>query len=113
MECATKRREHSGAITVHGRYSSEFARHNYLPVDRFVSAARAYRERGFEFVDYSDQPSDLTGEYGVTLSSPAFVTKCLEPDHTIRQLAWIERGWNEYQDIVVIQKAPLFRLKTC
>lgn len=95
-------------FTIHGRYSSEFGRDNFLPNARWLPVAASYRERGFGYGDYSDEPSDMTNEYGITLSSPSFVMACLEPDPSLRIIGLVERGWNGHQDVVIVQKKPIF-----
>lgn len=95
-------------FTIHGRYSSEFGRDNFLPLARWLPVAAAYRERGFGYGDYRDEVSGMTNEYGITLSSPSFVMACLEPDPSLRVLGFVERGWNDHQDVVIVQKRPLF-----
>ena len=67
----------------------------------------AYLGDGFGYADYDDEDGPLRGEYGVSLSSPSFVCKALEPLTDIRLLALIERGWNDHQDAVVVQKKRL------
>lgn len=94
-------------FTTHGRYSARFGRDTYLPADRFDRMHDAYLGDGFGYADYDDEDGPLRGEYGVSLSSPSFVCKALEPLTDIRLLALIERGWNDHQDAVVVQKKRL------
>lgn len=95
-------------LTLHGRYCSVIGRGAYLPDERFDALRATYDANGFGYADYSDEPSWATGNYGIALSSPAFVMKALEADASVRVLSYAERGYADHQDIVVLQKHPIF-----
>ena len=61
-------------FTTHGRHSYRFGRDRYLPAARFAKVEAAYELSGFGYADYSDAPSRSLNNYGITLSSPAYVT---------------------------------------
>lgn len=41
------------------------------------------------------------------LLSPSWVMRCLEADESIRISGFIERAWDECQDVVVFKKLPI------
>lgn len=94
-------------FTTHGRFSSEYGSDVYLPPELFANAGSTYRATGFGYADYDHRYS--VNEYGVTLSSPAFVTKMLEGDTSLSLVSYIERGWDDHQDVVVLQKRDVLR----
>ncbi len=97
-------------VTLHGRHSP-FIQHNkwkYLPDETFAIAEAQFRASGFGYADY--EMPDLFFEqktYGVSLSAPSYVLKCLENDETIRIKAYMERHWDDHQDVLIFQKTPL------
>jgi SAM-dependent methyltransferase len=97
-------------ITLHGRHSP-FIQHNkwkYLPDEQFAIAESQFRDKGFGYADYNMQNVFFEQEtYGVCLSSPSYVLKCLEKDESIRIKAYLERRWDDHQDALIFQKTPL------
>lgn len=96
-------------VTLHGRYSPYF-HHNkckYLPGESFALAEADFRNDGFGYADYN-MPGVYfeQKEYGISLSAPSYVLKCLERDESLRIKAYVERHWDDHQDVVVFQKTP-------
>jgi len=91
-------------VTVHGRFAPIFQRDvcGYLPHDLFAQLEADYSARGFGYRDYVGE----TG-YGVSVSAPSFVLRCLELDPTITVRGYVERGWDDHQDVVVFEKRPI------
>lgn len=94
-------------FTTHGRHSHRFGSDKYLPASRFAKVQREYEKTGFGYEDCSDSPSVHTNNYGITLSSPAYVAGAIGEDMTIRLVSYTERGWSDHQDVVVVQKKPV------
>lgn len=97
-------------ITLHGRHSP-FIQHNkwkYLPDETFARAEAQYRATGFGYADYN-MPDRFFEQktYGVSLSAPSYVLKRLEKDESIRIKAYVERHWDDHQDVLIFQKTPL------
>jgi SAM-dependent methyltransferase len=91
-------------ITLQGRHSERMQRveWKYMDDERFSTAASAYQASGFGHVDYDGQPG-----YGITFALPSFVLSHIETDPTISVRAYIERGWDDHQDVLVIQKVAI------
>ena len=91
-------------ITLHGRYSPTFQRDvvGYLPHDRFAEIEASYIARGFGYADYGNQQG-----YGISLSSPSFVLGCLESDRSITTRGYVERGWDDHQDVLIVEKRSI------
>ena len=97
-------------ITLHGRHSP-YIQHNkwkYLPDERFAIAEADYRNNGFGWADYGmPEMYYKQSNYGISLSAPSHSLKCLEADEGIRIKAYVERHWDDHQDVMVFQKTPL------
>lgn len=94
-------------FTTHGRFSSVYGRENYCTSARFDVLLEQFLSCGFGYVDYSDEPSPKTNNYGLTLSSTAFVADAIAPDSTVKVVAMMERGWSGHQDVWALQKTPV------
>jgi len=65
---------------------------------------RGYDETGYGYVDYAGQQG-----YGLSLSSPAWVTS-IASRHPGRRLVMLsERAWDRVQDVFAIQVDPFFK----
>jgi len=97
-------------VTLHGRHSP-YIQHNkwkYLPDDRFAIAEADYQKLGFGWADYGTPEMYYEqSNYGISLSAPSHSLKCLEADEGIRIKAYVERHWDDHQDVMVFQKTPL------
>lgn len=94
-------------LTAHGRFSAVYGSGIYLPPDRFNDARATYDAVGFGYSDYEHRYT--VNEYGITLSSPSYVTKLLEDDESLSLVSYVERGWSNHQDVIVVQKKPILR----
>ncbi len=54
-----------------------------------------YRRKGFGYVDYKG-----SGGYGISVSSPSFVLSLIEKISDLRVLSFIEKGWDNHQDVI-------------
>jgi SAM-dependent methyltransferase len=59
-----------------------------------------YHRSGFGFANY---PNDMN--YGISASSPSWVLSQLERLPKVRILTYIERGWDDHQDVVASQRS--------
>ena len=59
-----------------------------------------YHRSGFGFANY---PNDMN--YGISASSPSWVLSQLERLPKLRILTYIERGWDDHQDVVAAQQS--------
>lgn len=90
-------------VTVHGRhYERELAsgrRTVDLPAAQIAELLRQYRECGFGYVDYTDASG-----YGFSLAHPRFTFERLVPALPWRVVGFHEQGWDQRQDVVVLQR---------
>ena len=97
-------------VTLHGRHSP-YIQHNkwkYLPDNRFAIAESDYRKKGFGWADYGmPEMYYEQSNYGISLSAPSNSLRCLEADESIRIKAYVERHWDDHQDVLIFQKTPL------
>jgi SAM-dependent methyltransferase len=96
-------------ITLHGRRSLHIQKYlwKYVDDDLFKLAASGFSETGFGYVDY-DAPFkerfDKQSQYGVSLSKPSWVMQLLEQREDITVSSYVEKGWDNHQDVLVIEK---------
>lgn len=66
-----------------------------------------FNRDGFGYADYNQGAQFFEqDQYGIAFISPSFVLKCLEDESvTVRGLS--ERGWDDQQDAIVIQKTSI------
>jgi SAM-dependent methyltransferase len=91
-------------LTVHGPWYAEQIRAGTAPLGGVPEGAldgmlREYEHAGFGFAKYPNQDS-----YGLSLSSPAAVTRRLEALERMRIALYLERGWRGHQDVVACQR---------
>lgn len=60
-----------------------------------------YRRTGFGYVDYNG-----VADYGFSLAHPSFVTSNLIAAPGWRLVVYHERGWDQRQDVITLQKEP-------
>lgn len=97
-------------VSLQGRHSPYIQKHKWKYIDdaRFAKAEAGFRAEGFGYVDYNEKAKFFEQDaYGVTLSAPSWVMRCLESDDSIRITGFIERAWDECQDVVVFKKLPI------
>jgi SAM-dependent methyltransferase len=85
-------------FTTHGRSTADqlstvTMRDFVRPVQNMIADYETY---GFAYSDYYDAPR----EYGVSISSPAWVCSELEKLPNLRLVSYVEVGWHSYQDVV-------------
>ncbi len=91
-------------FTTHGRLHAEEIRsgRQKFPVTDLVELVAAYQRDGFGYQRYIDFEAD----YGISLSSPAWVCGELERCPDLELLMYTERGWMSRQDAVVCVRRP-------
>lgn len=97
-------------VTTQGRHA-EWVQHNhyqYIEPERFEMAEKDMLLTGFGYVDYNAHWMDTVWvnqeNYGVALARPWFTMKTLEEDYDLRILGYIERGFDNSQDAVIVGK---------
>jgi SAM-dependent methyltransferase len=97
-------------FTVHGRYAVEQLRaRNFqyaLSEDAIVALLEDYDGDGFGYVESeSAYSAGITGSYGISMSSPAWVCGQLTEIPGLRLLTYAEAGWHDHHDAVGCVKA--------
>lgn len=100
-------------VTLEGRRAEDIQDHEWKLIDdpRFEKIRRGYHRRGFGFADYSGDmrrlfPSQST--YGIALAKPSWVMAGLEQMPDISILGYVERAWDDHQDVVVFGRPAPF-----
>lgn len=94
-------------ITLQGRFSDHLqaTRPNfYLPDQSYEVAAESVRRSGFGYVDYTHDVLKIFNKeegYGIALVRPHWVLRLLEPHTDLRVLGYVERGWDNHQDVLI------------
>jgi hypothetical protein len=95
-------------ITLQGRFADHLqaTRPNfYLPDEYYEVAAESVRRTGFGYVDYTyNMLQGLFNKedgYGIALVRPHWVMRLLEPRTDLRLMGYIERGWDNHQDVLI------------
>jgi SAM-dependent methyltransferase len=91
-------------FTTHGRLIADEVRagRRRFPVTDLDALVTAYERDGFGYEPYVDSEAD----YGISLSSPAWVCKELERCPSLELVIYTERGWNGRQDAVTCIRRP-------
>ena len=93
-------------FTTHGRYAhGRRARHEItynITDEEFGKIDQCWKRGAFGWVGYKGN-----AVYGISLLPPAWIFKYLEQTTELRLVAYIERGWDDHQDVIAIQKQPI------
>ncbi len=103
----------SGALSFHGILV--FSTHGRSVIKKITSGESTYgleeaklsnlldqyRHKGFGYMDYKGNSS-----YGISVSSPSSVLSLIEKMSDLRLLSYIEKGWDDHQDVVCCIKDP-------
>ncbi len=91
------------AFTMHGRWverSLATNRYTYgLKTADVTALLKEYYETGFGYADYPGASG-----YGISVSSPAYVLSQLVALPDLKLISYQEKGWDNHQDIVCLQK---------
>jgi hypothetical protein len=96
--------------TFHGRWSL-VVQESYPMIDdpSWQSIVSGYRQTGYGFASYTDgfAPFTDSGSYGISLSDPVWVVDAVGALEGVRLLGYVERGWADNHDVLVIEKTDL------
>lgn len=93
-------------VTIHGRHSNFIQKHKwkYLDDQLYEVAEATLPSVGFGYVDYQHdfkKTFDQQVRYGIALTRPRWSLAALEAANDIRVLSYIEREWDDHQDVLV------------
>ena len=99
-------------VTLLGRHAEHVQRHKwkYLDDELFAVAEATVPDNGFGYVDYDHAIRSnfiRQARYGIALARPHWMLKLVEEDYQMRVLGFVERGWDDHQDVLVIGKPPI------
>jgi SAM-dependent methyltransferase len=99
-------------VTLHGRHSEFIQKHRWKYIDDSLYAVieSSLGETGFGYVDYDhDFRSKFNrhAHYGISVIRPHWAMKVVEADKKTRVLGYVERGWGNHQDVLVIGKPSI------
>jgi SAM-dependent methyltransferase len=98
-------------VTLHGRWSlhrQAKTPYKYLSDEMFSPIADAGARNGFGYADYpADQKIGNQTRYGISVSLPSWVMARVETMESVRLLDYIERGWDNHQDVLMLWKNPI------
>jgi SAM-dependent methyltransferase len=86
-------------MTTHGRFVGERIRGGVEPCGPHPAGVdevlEGYLRRGFGYAEYPGEPN-----YGISLSSPAWVWSAVDDIPSLRVVSYAERGWDDHQDVL-------------
>jgi SAM-dependent methyltransferase len=98
-------------FTLHGRWSirrQAETPHKYIDDETFVPIAEGVSSDGFGYADYPDRRAQVGhGSWGLSMSLPRWVTRTIETMENVRLLDYMERGWDNHQDVLILRKIPI------
>jgi SAM-dependent methyltransferase len=94
-------------ITLEGRHAEFIQKHKwkFVPDDLYEVAEATIEPQGYGYVDYQHSMKSLffkQDRYGVMIARPRWTMQIVEQIYEIRVLGYIERGWDDHQDVLVI-----------
>lgn len=94
-------------VTLHGRHSEYIQRHKWQYVEETLYAKidETLEKTGFGYVDYDSNirsTFNRQARYGITVIRPRWAMSAVESDDRTRVLGYVERGWADHQDVLVI-----------
>lgn len=91
-------------FTTHGRYSAKILNtYGLRSVQRIYIKAK-YNITGFGYNSYIKQFA-----YGVSLSDPSWVLKCIQKYDDLRAIGISEKKWDNHQDVVICRKKNIMK----
>jgi SAM-dependent methyltransferase len=95
-------------FTTHGRFAaSDYAKGKWsyrLSEPEFRQAYGQFISDGYGYVDYEGQKG-----YGLSLTPGSWLAREVSRFADICQIAFIERGWDNHQDVVAIRRTPAYQ----
>jgi SAM-dependent methyltransferase len=101
-------------VTLHGRHSEFVQKHGskYIDDNLYAVVESTLGKTGFGYVDYNPDfrsKFDRQARYGINVIRPHWAMKVVEADHKTRVLGYVERGWDDHQDVLVISRPSISR----
>ena len=88
--------------TFHGRWSMEFQKtHLMIDLESWDLILKSYEKTGFGYAPYRE--FDM-GDYGVSLTRPGVVCDMVSAIPGVRLAGYMERGWADNHDVLMITK---------
>jgi SAM-dependent methyltransferase len=98
-------------FTLHGRWSIRRQGHTpykYIDDETFAPIAEGVTREGFGYADYPDRGDQLGQEsWGFSVSLPRWVMRTIDAMEDVRLLDYMERGWDNHQDVLILRKIPI------
>jgi SAM-dependent methyltransferase len=98
-------------FTLHGRWSmrrQSDTPYRYIEDKSFAPIAEGVARGGFGYAEYPDDRDRLGQEsWGVSVSLPEWVTRTVDAMDDVRLLDYMERGWDNHQDVLILRKIPI------
>jgi SAM-dependent methyltransferase len=98
-------------FTLHGRWSlrrQTDTPYKYIDEEGFGPIAEGVAREGFGYAEYPDQRDRLGQEsWGVSVSLPEWVARIVDAMEDVRLLDYMERGWDNHQDVLILRKIPI------
>ena len=97
-------------FTLHGRWSIYRQRdtpYKYVEDETFVPIAEGVTRDGFGYADYPGDIGPRLEGYGLSVSLPHWVMRTVEAIDDVRVLDYMERGWVNHQDVLILRKIPI------
>lgn len=101
-------------ITLEGRHSEYIQKHRWklVPDELFEIVEATIPTKGHGYVDYQHSMKSLffkQNSYGVMLARPRWTMEIVEQSYDIRVLGYVERGWNDHQDVLIVGRPGVDR----
>jgi SAM-dependent methyltransferase len=98
-------------FTLHGRWSMRRQAdtpYKYIDDEHFVPIAAAITRDGFGYAEYPDAGDRLGQEsWGLSVSLPEWVMRTVDAMEDVRLLDYMERGWDNHQDVLILRNIPI------
>jgi SAM-dependent methyltransferase len=91
-------------ITLQGRNTPHFqeVEFEYMDQEGMDDSVKAFADTGWAFAPYPGED-----DYGITFALPSVVHAHLERDPTVSCRGYVERGWDDHQDVLIFQKEAI------
>lgn len=98
-------------ITLHGRWPlvrQATTSYKYMGDEVFTPITEGVAHGGFGYADYPNLYQRVgQAHFGISVSLPSWVLRTIEAWPEVRLLDYIERGWDNHQDVLVLRKTAI------
>jgi SAM-dependent methyltransferase len=97
-------------FTLHGRWSihRQFdTPYKYVDDETFAPIAEGVTRDGFGYADYPEHIGPRLEGYGLSVCLPHWVMLTVEAMEDVRLLDYMERAWDNHQDVLILRKIPI------